>query len=203
MKKLLLGSFLLLLIIAPAFAVAELNEAQKVTPQAQVKMMVDSILDVLRQPELGGLEKKELVSGMMQEFLNVESMSRRTLASHWQEASVEQQQRFSDLFVKILEGTYLNRIGDYSGGNVEYLKQRVKGDQAIIETLIVAEELEIPVDYMMIYVDNTWQVFDLVIEGVSLVRNYRSSYGEIIRRDGYDGLLTLMAEKVEAMNVVE
>ena len=61
----------------------------------------------------------------------------------------------------------------------------------------------IPVQYKMIYEDGNWQVFDLVLEGISLVRNYRSSYGEIIRRSGYDGLLTLMDEKVEEMNTIK
>jgi phospholipid transport system substrate-binding protein len=81
-----------------------------------------------------------------------------------------------------------------------FLKQRVKENKAIVDTQIIADDLEITVQYKMIYDDNRWQVFDLVIEGVSLIKNYRSSYGEIIRRKGYDGVLQLMEEKVKAMN---
>jgi len=192
MKKIILSGLLVLTFVASGFALPQ--------PQIRVKQMVDSILGVLQQPELSAAEKKAQVSGRVQEYLNVESMSRRTLGTYWQEATPEQRQQFSELFVRILEGTYLNRIGDYTGGTVEYLKQRVKNDKAIIDTMIVAEELEIPVQYRMIYADGNWQIFDLVIEGVSLVRNYRSSYGEIIRREGYEGLLALMEEKVQAMN---
>lgn len=192
MKRLFIS--ILLVLVCAGFVFA----APQGQPQGQVKVMVDSILGVLQQEELTPLEKKEQVSGMVQQFLDIASMSRRTLGVHWQTATLEQQQHFSALFVQILEGTYLNRIGDYSGGTVEYLKQRVKGDKAIVDTVIIAKELEIPVQYKMIYVDDTWQVFDLVIEGVSLVRNYHSSYGEIIRRNGYDGLLTLMEEKVQS-----
>lgn len=165
-------------------------------PQEQVELMVNSVLSVMQNSDLSVDDKKLQISGRVQGFLNVESMSRRTLGSYWEGASVEQRQYFSQLFVQVLEGTYLNRIEDYSDGAVKYLKQRVKGDKAIIDTVIVSKELEIPVQYKMIYSEDSWQVFDLVIEGVSLVRNYRSSYGEIIRRDGFDGLFALMEEKV-------
>ncbi|SDZ89853.1 phospholipid transport system substrate-binding protein [Desulfuromusa kysingii] len=192
MKKIILFCGLLILLCsASCFALPQ--------PQARVKQMVDTVLNVLQQPDLSATEKRAQISGQVQEYLNIASMARRTLGSYWDGASAEQQQRFSDLFVKILEGTYLSRIDDYSTGTVQYLKQRVKDDKAIIDTVIVAKELEIPVQYKMIYVDNVWQVFDLVIEGVSLVKNYRSSYGEIIRQEGYEGLLALMVEKVQAM----
>ncbi len=191
MKKIFVSSLLMLVIAVPSFALPQ--------PQARVEQMVNSILGVLQESELSSAEKKAQVSGRVQKFLNMESMSRRTLGTHWEEATEEQRQRFSDLFVKVLEGTYLNRIGDYSGGTVKYLKQRVKDNKAIVDTVIISDELEIPVQYKMIYQDGAWQVFDIVIEGVSLVRNYRSSYGEIIRRNGYEGLLALMDKKVQAM----
>ncbi|MDA3903976.1 MAG: ABC transporter substrate-binding protein [Desulfuromusa sp.] len=192
MKKIILSALFVLFFAASSFALPQ--------PQARVEQMVDSILGVLQQPELSAEEKKAQVSGRVQEYLNVQSMSRRTLGDHWDSATEDQRQRFSELFVRILEGTYLSRIEDYSAGTVKYLEQRVKDDKAIIDTLIVSNELEIPVQYKMIYEQGSWQVFDLVIEGVSLVRNYRSSYGEIIRRKGYDGLLALMDEKVQAMD---
>ncbi len=191
MKKLVLSCCIVLLLTVSSFALPQ--------PQAHIEMMVDSVLSVLRESELSAEEKKAQVSGRVQEYLNVQSMSRRTLGTHWDGATEEQRQIFSERFVKILEGTYLNRIGDYSSGSVKYQKQRVKDNKAIVDTLIVFEELEIPVQYKMIYADGTWQVFDVVIEGVSLIRNYRSSYGEIIRRSGYEGLLALMDEKVQAM----
>ncbi|MCW8860564.1 MAG: ABC transporter substrate-binding protein [Deltaproteobacteria bacterium] len=188
MKKRLLAGLLILLFSVPSFALPE--------PQAQVETMVNSVLSVMQSTEMSPEEKKLQISGRVQKFLNVESMSRRTLGAYWDGATEEQREHFSQLFVRVLEGTYLSRIEDYSDGAVQYLKQRVKEDKAIIDTVIVSKELEIPVQYKMIYTDGSWQVFDLVIEGVSLVRNYRESYGEIIRRDGYDGLFALMEEKV-------
>lgn len=190
MKKIFLVGLLVLISAVYCYAVPE--------PQAQVETMVNSVLSVMQNPELSVEEKKEQISGRVQQFLDIASMSQRTLGTYWDGATPEQRRYFSELFVKVLEGTYLNRIDDYSDGAVKYQKQRVKDDKAIIDTVIVAKELEIPVQYKMIFVDGRWQVFDLVIEGVSLIRNYRESYGEIIRREGYEGLFALMEEKVGA-----
>jgi len=191
MKKIVLSSLLVFVLCSSAWAIPQ--------PQAQVEKMVNSVLDVLKQPDLSTAEKKERVSGRVQEFLNVASMARRTLGPYWQGATEEQRQHFSELFIKILENTYLNRIDDYSSGTVQYLKQRVKGNKAIIDTKIVSEDLSIPVQYKMLFEQGRWQVFDVVIDGVSLIRNYRASYGEIIRKEGYDGLFALMEQKVIAM----
>ena len=192
MNKIILAILAGLLLFGTAWAVPQ--------PQEQVEKMINSVLGVLQQADLSTEQKKEQVSGKVQKFLDVASMSQRTLGSYWQGATQEQRQRFSDLFVKVLEGTYLNRIGDYTDGKVQYLQQRVKGDKAIIDTRIVAEDLSIPVQYKMLLVNDTWQVFDVVIDGISLIRNYRASYGEIIRKDGYDGLFALMEQKVIDLN---
>jgi len=191
MKKVLLCGLFVLLFAIPSFALP--------APQARVEEMVNTVLGILQQPEMGKEERRAAVSGKVQEYLNVESISRRTLGTYWDGATEEQRQQFSTLFIRILEGTYLNRMDGYSDGKVKYLKQRVKGNKAIVDTLVISKELEIPVQYKMIYKDGNWQIFDLVLEGISLVRNYRSSYGEIIRRSGYDGLLALMDKKVQEM----
>ena len=191
MKKILISLLTVLSLTSAAWALPQ--------PQQQVEVMVNSVLEVLQQTELSVDEKKIQVSGRIQQYLNMSSMAQRTLGDYWNGATAEQRQHFSDLFVQILEGTYLNRINDYSGGSVQYLKQRVKDNKAIIDTKFISEDLEIPVQYKMIYESDSWQVFDVVIEGISLIRNYRESYGEIIRKNGYDGLFALMEEKVAAM----
>ncbi len=191
MKQILLSCLLVVFLFVPAGAISQ--------PQAQVESMINSVLVVLQKKNLSAEEKKAQVSGRIQQYLNMSSMAQRTLGDYWSAATPEQRKYFSDLFVQVLEGTYLNRINDYSGGQVQYLQQRVKDNKAIIDTKFVFADLEIPVQYKMIYEDNSWQVFDVVIEGVSLIRNYRSSYGEIIRKNGYAGLFALMEEKVAEM----
>ncbi len=191
MKRIILSCLFLFLLFNSAWALPQ--------PQEQVATMVDSIMGILQQSELSIEEKKDQVSGRVQQYLNMASMSQRTLGKYWHDATEEQRQRFSNLFVQVLEGIYLNRINDYSGGKVEYLKQRVKGRKAIIDTRFVSEDLEIPVQYKMIFVEDNWQVFDVVIEGVSLIRNYRSSYNEIIRNEGYEGLFLKMEAKIQVI----
>ncbi|MFO7766423.1 MAG: ABC transporter substrate-binding protein [Pelovirga sp.] len=168
-------------------------------PLNAIEAMVDSVLEVLDNQDLSFSEKKSQVSGYAQKFLSIEAMSQRTLGSYWSNATTEQRDHFIDLFTRILEETYLSRIDDYSSGSVRFLQQRVKDHRAIVDTLIIADEIELPVQYRMVYEGGDWRVFDIVIDGVSLIMNYRSSYGEIIRRQGYDGLFRLMEERVAAM----
>lgn len=168
-------------------------------PLGSVERMVNSVLEILDHPNLSLQEKKSKVRGRVQGFLSIDSMAQRTLGSHWDDATSEQKSHFVSLFTRILEATYLHRIEDYSGGEVKYLQQRVKDTRAIVDTLIIVNELELPVQYQMVYEQDSWKVFDLVIEGVSLIRNYRSSYGEIIRRQGFDGLFRLMEDRVATL----
>ncbi len=191
MKSLLFGLVMLLFIPSAAFALSD--------PQVEVEKVVNTVLAVLKNKDISLADKKARISTQVQDFLDVESMSRRTLGSYWDSASVEQRQHFERLFVKVMEGTYLNKVDDYSSGSVLFVKKRVKDDKAIIDTVIKSNDLEIPVQYRLIYGTDRWQVFDLVIDGVSLIKNYSSTYSEIIRRDGYDGLFALMEKKVLEM----
>jgi len=191
MKKIII-TMLLVFLAVPVYAQPD--------PLNAVESMVNSILEILDHPEMSLAEKKEQVSGRAQRFLSIDSMSQRTLGTYWNNATQEQRDHFIYLFTRILEETYLNRIDDYSGGSVRYLQQRVKDDRAIVDTMIVADELELPVQYRMVYEQQNWRVFDIVIDGVSLIMNYRASYAEIIRRQGYDGLFRLMEERVARMS---
>jgi len=191
MKKIII-TMLLVFLAFPVYAQPD--------PLNAVESMVKSILEVLDHPELSLAEKKQQVSGRAQKFLSIDSMSQRTLGSYWSSATQEQREHFTYLFTRLLEETYLNRIDDYSGGTVRYLQQRVKDDRAIVDTVIIADELELPVQYRMVYEQQNWRVFAIVIDAVSLIMNYRASYGEIIRSKGYDGLFRLMEERVAGMS---
>ncbi|HKJ05156.1 MAG TPA: ABC transporter substrate-binding protein [Geopsychrobacteraceae bacterium] len=165
-------------------------------PTLEIKKVVDAVLKVLNQPDLDYAGKRLKVSGMVQKFINIDSISQRTLGVHWKRASPEQQARFSRLFVQVLENTYLNRIEDYSGGTVEYINERVKEDKAIVDTVFVSDKLEVPVQYKMVLQQGVWQIYDVVIENVSLVRNYRSSYGDIVSSEGLEGLFVRLESKL-------
>jgi len=165
-------------------------------PTQQIQQIVDTVLQVLNRTDLDYAAKRREVSGLVQTHINVQSISQRTLAVHWKKATPQQRERFSKLFVQVLEATYLNRIEDYSGGRVDYLNERVKGDKAIVDTQFVSDKVEIPVQYKMVREQGIWQIYDVVIENVSLVRNYRSSYGQIVSSEGFDGLFARLESKL-------
>jgi phospholipid transport system substrate-binding protein len=124
----------------------------------------------------------------------------RSWTSCWRRATPEQRQRFTDLFTKLLDQTYRSRIEAYSGEKVKYVEQRVQDGRAEVDTLIVTDQnKEIPISYRLLDQGDKWLVYDVKIEGVSLVLNYRASYANIIQKDGLDGLLKQMAEKVEEL----
>ena len=184
-----------LLLTLPANAISA-------TPQDQVKQMVDGVFAVLNS-DLATDVKREKISGTVQKFLGIESLSQRTLGVYWKKATAGELNQFKPLYLKILERTYLNRVDDYSGGKVEYERERVKGNKAILDTRFVSERYDIPVQYKLVEKAGTWQIYDVLIEGVSLVRSYRSSYNEILRKEGFDGLLKKMEQKLAQIEKVD
>lgn len=165
-------------------------------PMEQVREIIDSVQTVLERDDLSIENKKAEVSELVQSSLPIRSISQRVLGVHWKKATPQQRDEFSKLFIQVLEKTYLNRIEDYSGGHVEYLKERIKGKKAIVDTKFVTETVEVPVQYKMLHRQGVWQIYDVVIEGVSLVSNYRSSYSEIVSNKGFDGLFAMMERKL-------
>lgn len=177
------------------FFVCALPLYATVPPQQQVREMIDGVFTVLNS-DLDTEAKKAKISGTVQSYLGIDSLARRTLGIYWRRASEQERARFKALYVQLLEQTYLNRVEDYSGGRVDFLQERVRDDKAILDTQFVSEQVEIPVQYKMILKGGSWQIYDVMIEGVSLVRNYRSSYNEILRTDGFPGLFKRMEEKL-------
>jgi phospholipid transport system substrate-binding protein len=123
-------------------------------------------------------------------------MSQGALATNWKKASKEEKVEFVDLFTELLEATYLSRIEEYSDEKVEYLTEKIKGDRAVVDTVIV-KNVNTPVQYRMKNKKGQWMVYDVLIEGVSLIRNYRTSYGEIVKSEGMKGLLARMEKKID------
>lgn len=182
----------LFVLVSPAYALSA-------GPQDQVKQMVDGVFAVLNS-DLDPEAKKVQISGTVQKFLGIDSLSQRTLGVYWRKGTPDELTQFKSLYVKILEQTYLNRVGDYSGGQVDYDQERVKGNKAILDTKFVSAKFNIPVRYKLVEKAGVWQIYDVLIEGVSLVRSYRSTYNEILRKEGFDGLIQKMEEKLVQMD---
>ena len=166
-----------------------------------LKVGVDKALKILEDPGLKGeahaSDRRKQLREIADGLFDFEEMSRRTLATHWQKRTPDERQQFSTLFADLLENTYFTQIDTYSGGGtVKYVAENVTGDQATVRTVIVtAKGTEIPADYRMHQKAGKWLVYDVSIEGVSLVNNYRAQFNSIIQRGGFADLVQKLQKK--------
>ncbi len=170
--------------------------------QDQLKITIDKILEILRDPSLKGeeLAEKRRVSlrKVINERFSFAKMSQLSLGRHWKKRSDEEKKIFIDLFGQLLEETYISKIEAYTDEKVIFVKEYVKKKKAQINTKIVTQTIEIPIDYRMYNAkDGSWLVYDLVIEGVSLVGNYRSQFDQMLQKDSYEKLVEELKKKVD------
>jgi phospholipid transport system substrate-binding protein len=170
-------------------------------PTETIRKATDKIIGIVIDPALKGPEKvaerKRLVREAVSEQFNREEMSRRTLAQHWSKRTVGEKKEFVDLYARLLEGTYLDKVEGYSGEKVVYENETVDGKYAVVKVKILSKQgTNISVEYRLIKgID--WLVYDVSIEGVSLVNNYRTQFNSIIIRSSYKELIKQLKAKVE------
>ena len=168
--------------------------------QDQLQVTIGKIIE--KDPALKGetatRQRRETLRKVIFEQFNFEKMSQLCLGKHWKERTDEEKKEFIELFGKLLEDTYISKIEGYTNEKVEYLKEVITDKRAQVNTKIITEKIEIPIDYRLYQEkDGSWKVYDIVIEGVSLVGNYRSQFDEILQRDNYEKLIEELKKKVE------
>ncbi len=166
----------------------------------QVKQTVDAVLDVLNDKELKKPENRELRTKKIREIVDkrfdFEEMAKRSLALNWGKRTPEERKEFVTLFSDLLENTYIRKIERYENEKVAYLDERITGQYAVVRTKIVKQqESEIPVEYRIFKKADKWEVYDIIVEGVSLVNNYRSQFSQIIRSSSYEELVKKLKNK--------
>lgn len=191
---LVFGFFFLLFAVPPVHGSAA-------GPEQVVKESVDRILALLKNPALAGeakkAERKKRIVAIVEQRFDFREMSRRTLAVNWRAISPAQQDTFVSLFAKLLENTYISKIEQYSNQKILYKDQLVRGDQAVVESVVIHNGVETPLIYRLINASGQWRVYDVVIEGVSLVSNYRSQFADVLERENFSALVSKIKEKVE------
>lgn len=170
-------------------------------PTDQIKETVDAVMKILNDKELSRPEKeKERRAGIRQAVIrrfNFEEMAKRSLAAHWKDRTPAEQKEFVALYSDLLENTYIRKIERYENEKVVYHDERQDGDYAVVKTKIVGKNgLSIPVEYRILKKKDRWEVYDIIIEGVSLVNNYRTQFTQIIRSSSYADLVKRLREKV-------
>jgi phospholipid transport system substrate-binding protein len=189
-----------ILLLAIVLAVLAPGRAAAGPPTDQVRGSIDRVLQILTDPEL----KKEAKTGdrraairtVANEIFDFTEISQRSLARHWAARSPAERQEFVRLFGELLEYSYITKIEAYSGEKIQYTAEVPDGEQAVVKTRIVTKQgVEIPVDYRMFVKDNRWRAYDVNIEGVSLVSNYRTQFNTVIQRSGYGDLVAKLKAK--------
>lgn len=170
-------------------------------PTEQVKKTTDKIIAILSDPTLKSPEKaaerKRLIRQAVDEQFNWEEMSRRTLARHWRKRTDEEKKEFIDLYGKLLERTYLDKVDGYSGEKVLYEGERIDGKYAVIKVKVLTkQETAILTEYRLKRKGDDWLVYDISVEGVSLIHNYRTQFNSIIIRSSYKDLIKKLNTKV-------
>jgi phospholipid transport system substrate-binding protein len=194
MKKYLVGMTLMLCLIfpVPVFAGAPLDA---------VKGNVDKVLEILRDPSLKPESarnvKKDKIKAISEKMFDFTELSKRTLARNWSKFSPEQQNEFIALYESILEDAYSNKIMAYTDEKIIFSKEVPLTEKTVeVHSVVMRKNDEISIYYRVILKDGAWRVYDVVVEGVSLINNYRSQFREILANKPPESLLETLRKKV-------
>jgi phospholipid transport system substrate-binding protein len=170
------------------------------TAQEQLKGAIDRVVTTLDSPALKGdgklIERRTAVRKIANEIFDFGEIARRSLGRYWQPLSETQRGEFVGLFSDLLERSYISKIELYGGEKIIYSGERVDGDLATVSTKIITKNgTEVPVDYRLFRRGDRWMIYDVNIEGISLVSNYRTQFNKIIQTGGYSSLVERMKTK--------
>jgi phospholipid transport system substrate-binding protein len=172
------------------------------SPTGEIRGAIDKVIQILNRQDLRAKAKtearRELLRAEIRPVFDFEEMAKRSLGIHWRGRTPEEKERFVKLFTELLENSYLGKIESYKGEQIRYFKESLDPPYAVVNTLIVtSREQEIPVDYRMLREGDRWRIYDVVIEGISLVNNYRSQFGAILQKSSFEELVRKLRSTVQ------
>ena len=186
-------------VAAMAILLPDIAAPVAVSATESVKRTIDEVLRILDEKPLQQpgrlLERRKLLEKVIGSRFDYREMAKRTLPAKWKTLTEAEQKEFVDLFQSFLSASYADKIEGYSGEQVQYLSERLEGGYAEVRTKIVSDKTEIPIDYRLMGRAGEWFVYDVIADGVSLVRNYRGQFDKIIRESGYPDLVEELRKK--------
>lgn len=179
-------------LILAALAIATPGHAAG--PLQQLQQYTDRVVAILEDPRLTGpdqrLARRAAVRSAAEEMFDAVEASRRALGIHWARLSAEEQQRFVRLFLALLERAYVTKVDLYGGQRVKYLGESVDGDHAVVRAKVLTKKgREVPADTKMVRRAERWLVYDVLVENIGLIANYRAQFDHIIRTSSYQELV--------------
>ena len=176
--------------------------AEQTGPLERVRAAVSRVLTIVQAPAAvatGGGQRRTEIRRVARGLFDFDEMARLTLARHWKDRSAAEQEEFVRLFTELLERSYLTTIENYAGEKITFLEESVSEPYAQVRSRITTNRMEFSIDYRLRKDGARWMVYDVVLDGVSLVSNYRSQFNSIIRTSSFADLLArLRSRQIEA-----
>ena len=178
-----------------AFALSSVPAAWAGPPTDQLRNGMERIFKILADPDLMGDEKasqrKTAVTRVASEIFDFAEMSKRTLGRHWDQRTPAERQDFARLFTELIQRSYFSKVDEHGSEKTVFRGESAEGDHALVRTtLLLARGVQMPLDYSMLNAGERWRVYDLSIDGISLVGNYRTQFNRVIRSSSYADLVT-------------
>lgn len=167
-------------------------------PTEQIRPVIEKIATMLTEESYKKLDHDQQFARFLAlagERFDFDEMSKRVLGPQWNSLSAEQKQLFIQRFTRLLGYTYMDRIATYSGEKILYESPRIRGDRAEVRTTIQFKSGAVPISYIMQLKGSQWMAYDLVVENISLVRNYMEQLRSILQKNGFDGLIRQLDTK--------
>ncbi|MGH7323386.1 MAG: ABC transporter substrate-binding protein [Candidatus Rokuibacteriota bacterium] len=185
-----------------ALTVALAGPAAAGPPTDQLRTQIERVLKTLEDPELKkeglAVQRRKAVRKIADDIFDFGETAKRSLARHWQARTPAEREEFVSLFADLLERSYISKIELFNGERITFVGETVDGDLALVRSQIITRQgTEIPVEYRMLRRGERWLAYDVVIEGVSLVANYRTQFNKIIQTSSYEELVRKMKTKQE------
>jgi phospholipid transport system substrate-binding protein len=169
------------------------------TPTEQVREKADKVLKILNDPALKNNKEKrrDMVMNIVEDMINWQEVSKRALAIHWRKRTPEERKEFVNLYRDLLKRTYSDKLDIYAGESIIYDSEKIEGNRAVVKTRMINKKKgeEASVDYRLIKKDDRWLGYDVVIEGISAVNNYRVQFNEVITSSSYENLIKKMKNR--------
>lgn len=171
-------------------------------PSDDVKKTVDEVVRIVASKEMkqNDQKRRQALKKTISLVFDYSEMAKRSLGKHWNQRTPAERKQFAELFATLLENSYAGKIESYNNEKIVYLKEIVDGDHAEVKSKVVtAKRDEFTLDYRMIKQNGKWMAYDVVIEGVSLVSNYRTQFNKIITSGGYSELVKKLETKTDEL----
>jgi phospholipid transport system substrate-binding protein len=167
----------------------------------QLRVYTDQVTKILQNPSMTLQERREAIRHVAEQVFDVNETAQRALGQHWQQRTPAEREEFVKLFANLLEQTYISRIDEYGGEKLTYVSEQLDGDRGVVRARITTKNgTEVPVESRVLLKGNRWLIYDILIENLSLISNYRSQFDRVIRTASYDELVKRLQTKGAFLN---